>query len=125
MKPGSAVPAGYIIAESMRPESQLDGSSFTLTSIERYTVDNATDDQPTAWTMIHFEFPENQAESVAHALADVLNERGWYTNFDTDDDKVVIFPQRVFRYPRGDLAARADAEAYARTLGIPAPQLDW
>ena len=41
------MPAGYIIAESIRPGSKLKGFAFTLTSIERYPVDNATDDQPT------------------------------------------------------------------------------
>lgn len=119
------MPAGYIIAESIRPGSQLQGFAFALTSIERYAVDNATDDQPTAWTMIHFEFPEEQAASVAAALAGVLDEPGWYTNFDTPEDEVVIFPGRVFRYPRGDQAARAEAEAHARSLSIPASQLDW
>ena len=54
----------------------------------------------------------------------VLDSPGWYTNFDTPDDTVVIFPGRVFRYPRGDDAARAEAEAFAATLGIPASQLD-
>jgi hypothetical protein len=75
--------------------------------------------------MIHFEFPEDQAESVANALAEALGSPGWYTNFDTPDDTNVIFPGRVFRYPRGDHEARAEAKAFAATLGIPAPQLDW
>ena len=119
------MPAGYTIAESIRPGSQLEGLSFTLSRIERYTVDNATDDQPAAWTMIHFEFPEDQVEVVANALAEVLDQPGWYTNFVTEEDEIVIFPRRVFQYPRGDLAARAEAEAYARALGIPGPQLDW
>jgi len=119
------VPAGYIIAESIRSGSQLEGCAFTLTRIERFTVDNATDDQPAVWTMIHFEFPEDQAASVADALADVLDKPGWYTNFDTHEDEIVIFPGRVFRYPRGDQGSRAEAEAYARTIGIPGRQLDW
>ncbi len=119
------MPAGYTIAESIRPGSQLEGKSFTLSRIERYTVDNATDDQPAAWTMIHFEFPEDQVEAVANALAEVLDQPGWYTNFVTEEDEIVIFPRRVFQYSRGDLAARAEAEAYARALGIPGPQLDW
>jgi hypothetical protein len=119
------MPAGYVIAESMRPGSQLEGNAFTLNRINRYKVDNPTDDQPSAWTMIHFDFPEDQAESVANALADVLDSPGWYTNFDTHDDTFVIFPGRVFRYPRGDHAARTEAEAVAVTLGIPAPQIDW
>ncbi len=42
-----------------------------------------------------------------------------------DRHTFVIFPGRVFRYPRGDHAARTEAEAFAVTLGIPAPQLDW
>jgi len=119
------MPAGYVIAESIRPGAQLDGNALTLTRIERHMVANPTDDQPSVWTMIHFEFPEDRAESVSNALADVLDSPGWYTNFDTLDDQFVIFPGRVFRYPRGDESARVEAEAYAATVGIPAPQLDW
>jgi hypothetical protein len=36
-----------------------------------------------------------------------------------------VFPGRVFRYPRGDAAAREEAKAFGRELGIPEPQLDW
>ena len=34
------MPAGYVIAESMRPGSQLEGNAFTLNRINRYKVDN-------------------------------------------------------------------------------------
>ena len=37
----------------------------------------------------------------------------------------VVFPGRIFRYPRGDRAGRAEAEAYGRQLAIPETQLDW
>jgi hypothetical protein len=67
------MPAGYIIAEPIQPGSQVEGFAFTLTKIMQYTVDNATNDQPAAWTMNHFEFPEDQSASVANALADVLD----------------------------------------------------
>jgi hypothetical protein len=36
-----------------------------------------------------------------------------------------VFPGRVFRYPRGDQASRAQAQAYGRQLAIPEPHLDW
>jgi hypothetical protein len=32
---------------------------------------------------------------------------------------------RVFRYPRGDSAGRAQAAAYGRSVGVPENQLDW
>jgi hypothetical protein len=70
------MPAGYVIAESIRPGSRLEGFPFTLTRIERSTVDTATGDQPSAWTMIQFEFPTEEAERLATALAAVLDEPG-------------------------------------------------
>lgn len=119
------MPAGYVIAESLRVGARLEGLPLTLTSIERHPVENATADQPRAWTMIHFAFPEPEAERLADALAGALDKPGWYANFNSDDDTFVIFPDRVLRYRQGDHAARAEAEVYARTLGIPEPQLDW
>jgi hypothetical protein len=37
----------------------------------------------------------------------------------------VVFADQIFRYPRGDPEGRAAAAAYARTAGVPEPQLDW
>jgi hypothetical protein len=33
--------------------------------------------------------------------------------------------EEVFRYPRGDAAGRARAQAYGRQAGVPEAQLDW
>lgn len=57
-------------------------------------------------------------------MSDALDTSGWYANFDPDGDTFVIFPDRVVRIG-GEHAARAEAEAHARTLGVPDPQLDW
>jgi hypothetical protein len=37
----------------------------------------------------------------------------------------VVYAGRVFRYASGDKAARAGAEEYGRSVGVPEPQLDW
>ena len=37
----------------------------------------------------------------------------------------VVFPGRIFRYPRGDDVGRAEAETHGRQLAIPESQLDW
>lgn len=52
-------------------------------------------------------------------------ERGWYVNYNTAADAFVVFADRVFRYPRGDPAGRAEVAAYGRGIGIPESQLDW
>ena len=62
---------------------------------------------------------------LAQAFADVLDQPGWYVNFESPAESFVVFPGRIFRYPRGDAAGRAEAQAYGRQLAIPEPQLDW
>jgi hypothetical protein len=117
---------GYLLAESMRPGSSLEGLELKLTRVERYPVASATAAQPSVWTAIEFEFEEQSAASVADALARVLDEEGgWYTNFSVGKETFVIFANRVFRYTRGDRDARAEAAEHARALGVPEAQLDW
>ena len=117
---------GYVLAESMRPSACLEGLPLTLTKIERNAVASATPDQPTVWTTVEFEFAEAASERVANALADVLDEHGgWYSHFNTGGETVVIYAHRIFRYPSGDAAKRAEAAEYGRSVGVPEPQLDW
>src|SRR5438128_2645920 len=110
----------------MRPGSLLEGIPLSLTKIERYAVSDATPDQPPVWTTVEFEFAEEDAERMAAALSDVLDEQGgWYTNFEVGGETLVIFARRIFRYPHGSQAGRAEAEAYGRSVGVPESQLDW
>jgi hypothetical protein len=37
----------------------------------------------------------------------------------------VVYRGKIFRYPRGDAAGRADAVAHGRVQGVPDHQLDW
>ena len=118
--------SGYVLAESMRPSACLEGLPLTLTKIERNAVASATPDQPTVWTTVEFEFAEAASARVANALADVLDEHGgWYSHFNTGGETVVIYAHRIFRYPSGDAAKRAEVAEYGRSVGVPEPQLDW
>jgi hypothetical protein len=116
----------YIIAESMKPGSSLEGISMTLTRISRALSGNASADQPRAWTFIEFETMESP-DRLADALAAVLddNPSRWYAHFVARDEMFVAFPKRVFRYQLGDATGRRKAQDYGRSIGIPASQLDW
>lgn len=50
---------------------------------------------------------------------------GWYVNYNTMAEAFVVFAGKVFRYPRGQVEGRRRAQDYARSIGIPEPQLDW
>lgn len=118
--------SGYVLVESMRPGALLEGLPLTLTKIERYPVGDATADQPSVWTTVVFEFPDLEAERLANALAGVLDSHGgWYSHFNVNGETFVIFADRIFRYPSGEKAGRAEAAEYGRSAGVPESQLDW
>jgi len=116
---------GTLLAESLRTGSTLDGLNLTVRKIARYAPAGTTDDQPPIWTSIDFEIADGDADALADALAAVLDEPGWYVNFQSPDVAFVVFRDKVFRYPRGDPDGRAAAQAHGRAHGVPEPQLDW
>jgi hypothetical protein len=117
--------------DRITPNEGLDGRRqplvLDLTALECVDpVGNATPDQPSVWTTVVFEFPEESSDEVASGLAAVLNERGgWYSHFNVNGETFVIFAGRIFRYPSGDKPGRAEAAAHGRRLGVPESQLDW
>jgi hypothetical protein len=117
---------GTLITESLRTGTSLEGLALTVRKISRYRAQGTTPAQPGIWTVLDFEADEAAADGLARAFADVLEDGpGWYVNFQSPTVSFVVFPGKVFRYPRGDAAGRAGAQAYGRGLAIPEPQLDW
>jgi hypothetical protein len=117
---------GVLIAESLRVGATLEGVPLTARKLWRIATEDPMVEQPSAWTLIQFEAAETDAQRLAAALAAVLDDApAWYADFHSPAEKFVVFPGRVFRYPRGDRAARVKAEVHARSLGIPEAQLDW
>lgn len=73
-----------------------------------------------------FEVDDEDAETLADSLAEALEEGpGWYADLRSAAETVVVFPGKIFRYPRGEDAGRARAVGHGRHLGIPEIQLDW
>jgi hypothetical protein len=110
---------GTLIAESLRAGTSLENLKLTVRKISRYQVQGTTPGQPGIWTALDFEAGEAGAAELARAFADVLDDQpGWYVNFECPTESFVVFPGRIFRYPRGDAAGRAEAQAYGRQLAI-------
>jgi len=116
---------GTLIAESLRVGADLANLELTVRKISRYRASGTTPDQPDIWTVFEFEAGEAEAETLADKFAEALDEPGWYVNFESPEDNFVVFRGRIFRYPRGDEAGRAQAQAHGRRLAVPEQQLDW
>jgi hypothetical protein len=116
---------GLLIAESLRSGLNLDDVPLTLHRIDRVRATDVADGQPPMWTLMTFVAEDECAEVIAGRFAESIDGPGWYVDFHSETETFVVFPNRVFRYPRSDGAARAEAAEYARACGVPDSQLDW
>jgi hypothetical protein len=117
---------GVLIAESLRSGARLEGVTLTVRRIARDDDGDPDAGQPLTWTFIEFEAPLDEAEELAAGLSRALDKRlGWYCDFRSPTETFVVFAERVFRYQRGDKGGRSEAEAHARSMGVPESQLDW
>ena len=118
---------GTLLAESLRIGAELRVPGLQLTGVYRRDVSaSVTPAQPPVWTFLEFKASDDLAAELADALAGLLlAEGGWYADFATGDEHVVVFAHRIFRYRRGDQAGRARAMDYGRAMGVPENQLDW
>jgi hypothetical protein len=116
---------GTLIAESLQVGATLADVSLAVREVRRYDVGAVPAYQPTVWTALEFEAADGDGEALARAFAGVMAEPGWYVNFSSDTETFVVYRARVFRYPRGDTAGRAQAQSHGRAAGVPEAQLDW
>jgi hypothetical protein len=123
----SAVIDGTLIMESLQVGTELEDLKLVARKISRYRAGGTTPEQPDIWSVLDFEADEADAEDLARVFADALEDQplAWYVNFQSPTESFIVFPGRLFRYPRADAAGRAEAADYGRKLGIPEPQLDW
>lgn len=124
-EPGVPVIRGTLLAESLRPGTGFAGHGMRIMRCARYEVSGTADYQPPVWTAIEFEAPTESADALASDFAESLLSPGWYVNWNSDTEATVVFPGKVFRYPRGDAAGRQEAQEHGRCCGVPEPQLDW
>ena len=118
--------SGILIAESLRKNSPVEGVTLQVRKVSRGDVGDVSAGQPLTWTFIEFKVEDRFLADLVEALSRSLDPAGgWYCDFRTAEESFVVFAGQVFRYSRGDVLGRAEAEAYGRSVGVPEAQLDW
>ncbi len=117
--------SGLLIKESLQQPNILETLPIQITKTEIWTASNPTEFQPALWTAMTFEAEDRVADEVAEQLSHSLKPKGWFINASTASHVYVIFPNKVFRYTKGDQAARAEAARFGLAVCVPERQLDW
>ena len=99
---------GRLLAESLRPGVELAVPDLRLTSIARHDVSGSTSaTQPDVWTFVDVEIPDERVDELSDALtAALIADDGWYADYQSETEHVVVFAGRAFRYRKGDARAR-------------------
>lgn len=114
---------GLVLKESLENASVLD--QITITKTEVWHPKNAAPHQSKTWTATSFEIEEEKADNLAEKFSQVLKPKGWYISMSTNIWRWIIFPNKVFKYKKGDAKSREDAMKFGRGVDIPEAQLDW
>jgi hypothetical protein len=117
--------SGALIMESLRAGTRLPDLNVTVREIYRFRPEGTAAYQPDTWSVVELEVSDADMPMLAERLAVGLLEPGWYASFRSPVETFIVFPGRVFRYPRGDEAGRTEAQAHGRIVGVPERQLDW
>jgi hypothetical protein len=122
----TGVVRGVLVVESLRVPSRISGIPLRLHAVTRFAAPPEPADGSPIWTFLEFEADLAHAEALSAAFADALDSSlPWYASFKSSDEMFVVFPGKQFRYDLGDANAKAEAEAYARSIRVPEAQLDW
>jgi hypothetical protein len=118
--------SGILIAESLLKSSPLEGVTIQVCKVSRADAGDVSAGQPLTWTFIEFTVEDGVLTDLTEALSRSLDPAGgWYCDFRTAEETFVVFAHQTFRYSRGDVQGRSQAEAYGRSVGVPEAQLDW
>jgi hypothetical protein len=114
---------GLLLKESLADIGVL--VHLHIVKIEVWQVSTAAENQPASWTALSFEVEDAYADATANVLCRALKPHGWYINASSEMDVYVIFPNKVFKYTKGDITQREAAKRFGRSIDIPERQLDW
>jgi hypothetical protein len=93
--------------------------ALELSKTSDWKVKDASKELKIRWTVISFEVESADADDIAHIFVSTVRRPDWFLRLESDDGMVMIFPQKVFKFPKGDVKARTEAVEYARSIKLP------
>lgn len=116
-----AVYEGILIKESVSDDSIID-----LLNVHKLELWN-TGGKPKYWTVLFFtsdiaDFPERISKVM---LANPEENVNWFVDFKADNEKYIVFKDKILKYQIGNQAEKEFVCAECRKMGISNEQMNW
>jgi len=115
---------GLLLKESLKDLEVL--KLIKIVKEEKWDIpkERLADYQPNIWNAVYYEGDEKDYKTISKKLSKAMNSK-WYINMNTPTKEIVIFPEKIFEYEKGNKQKKEEAIKYGKSLGIPEKQLDW
>lgn len=117
---------GVIIEESLINKNILKKVKIISTKVESVTPKHQTP-WLKIWTLYTIEIPFNQVDEIANKLSEIIidNPSSWYVDFNNKETFYVIYPNKIFKWRKGDIDIIKKCKKYGISLGIPSYQVNF
>lgn len=120
-KKNSELYEGILIKESITDDSIID--DLHIHKIELWN----TGGKPKYWTALFFtsnrkDFPERISKVM---LSDSDTGENWFVDFKADNEKYIVFKDKILKYQIGNEAEKESVCSECRKLGISDEQMNW
>ena len=112
---------GVLIKESVTNDTIID-----FLNVHKVELWN-TGGKPKYWTVLFFtsdkkDFPEQVAKVM---ISDPDNGGNWFVDFKTDNEKYIVFKDKILKYQNGNQKDKELVCAECRKMGISDEQMNW
>lgn len=112
---------GVLIKESVTNDTIID-----FLNVHKVELWN-TGGKPKYWTVLFFtsdkkDFPEQVAKVM---ISDPDNGGNWFVDFKTDNEKYIVFKDKILKYQIGNQKEKEFVCAECRKMGISDEQMNW
>jgi|SRR3989344_3817933 len=117
---------GVIIEESLKNTDILKDVTIISIKVEKVTEKHKTP-WLEKWTLHIVEIDPEKADKVAQKLSIIINDNpsSWYVDFNNGETFYVIYPNKIFKWKKGEIDTITACRKYGISLGIPPYQVDF
>ena len=111
---------GILIKESVADDAVID--IMNVHKVELWDAGG----KPKYWTALFFTSDEADfPERISEAMSAGSHNGSWFVDFKADNEKYIVFKDKILRYKIGNRAEKEHVCAECRKMGVSDAQMNW